>query len=46
MVTVEFETDRQTQRERGSVFCEVHFGTKEVGFVIEVRAMAEETVEH
>jgi len=32
MVTVEVERER----ERGCVLCEVHFGTKEVDFVIEV----------
>jgi len=30
----------------GYVLSEVHFGTKEADFVIEVRAKAEETVEH
>jgi hypothetical protein len=34
MVTVEVERERE--RERGYVLCEVHFGTKEVDFIIEV----------
>ena len=47
VVMVTEEVEREREREGGgSVLCEVHFGTKEEDFVIEVRAKAVETVEH